>query len=246
MEEMKIYDLCEPFMEIINPLTIDQVIKLGEVLALDEDDRLIDFGCGCGKFLAVWSKAYGVTGTGVDVRDQSVRRAREILEREGLSDRIEIVKGDGKEFEFEPNSYDHAMCIGASFIWGGFRNTLQGMIDALKPGGKLIVGEPYWRKEPVPEEYLNENPGFTNEMGILRIAREEGFDLEYMIRSSEQGWDNYESNNWRGLNHWLDHNPDHPDRQQVIDWMRKNQDLYLEYGREYLGFAVYVLRPINK
>ena len=246
MDQMKLYDISEPFMEIINPLEVDQVIKLGEVLGLSESDRIIDFGCGCAKFLAIWAVEHGISGTGIDIREYSVQRAKEILEREGVADRIEIVLADGKDQGVEDNSYDLAMCIGASFIWNGFRGTIQGMRDAIKPDGKLIIGEPYWRKVPVPEEYLKENPGFFTEIEILKAAREEGFDLEYMLRSSEQGWDNYEATNWLGLNHWLDINPDHPDRQQVTDWMRKNQEMYLEYGREYLGFAVYVFRPENE
>ncbi len=238
--DMELYDLCEPFMEIINPLREEQVVQLGDVLKLKDGDRIIDFGCGKAKFMAMWSKAHGITGTGIDVREHSVNTARELLEKEGVADRIDIIQIKGDEHVVEPGSFDIAMCIGASFIWGGFRETLQGMKNAIGPNGRLVIGEPYWIKEPVPEPYLKENPGFFREIDILRIAREEGFDMQYLIRSSEQGWDEYEGGNMLGLTHWLDNNPDHPDRQQVIDWMHKLQDDYLTYGREYLGFAVYV------
>ena len=64
-----------------------------------------------------------------------------------------------------------------------------------------------------------------------------------MIRASDDDWANYEADNWRGLNAWLRDNPDHPDRAQVIAWLRTEQVNHLRWGREYLGWAQYILTP---
>jgi len=78
----------------------------------------------------------------------------------------------------------------------------------------------------------------------LQIAREEGFDFEYVVRASHDDWDHYEADNWRGLVRWIEDNPNHPEKSEVIEHLRKSQNEYTRYGREYFGWAIYVLNPI--
>ena len=115
----------------------------------------------------------------------------------------------------------------------------------VKPSGKLAIGEPHWLKGDIAQEYLDGSapPGTLYEHEILQVSNEEGYDIEYMVRASHDDWDRYNAGNWRGLVRWLGDNPDHPERQDVIDRLRKNQDDYLRYEREYLGWAIYVLSP---
>jgi hypothetical protein len=103
------------------------------------------------------------------------------------------------------------------------------------------VGEPYWKTDNVPTEYKAAEPGFMTERELIDVVRKENLDLAYVVRSSHDDWDNYEASNWDGLLLWLDENPDHPERDDVIRHLRKNQDEYVGYVREYLGWAVYVL-----
>ena len=70
----------------------------------------------------------------------------------------------------------------------------------------------------------------------------EGFTFEHLIRSSGDDWDRYEGSNWYGLDRWLEENPKHQGRKQVSDWLIKVQDDYLEWGREHLGWAIYILK----
>ena len=71
--------------------------------------------------------------------------------------------------------------------------------------------------------------------------RKEGFELEYLVRASINDWYRYEAGNWHGLVRWIEENPHHPDREVVVEHLRQSQDEYLRYGRQYLGWAVYVL-----
>jgi len=109
--------------------------------------------------------------------------------------------------------------------------------------GRIGIGEPYWLSTEVPTEYPISERGIHSEYELLKITREEGFDIEYVIRTSHDDWDRYESDNWYGLVRWIEDNPDHPNRHEVIDHLHKIQDEYLKYGREYCGWAMYVLAP---
>jgi len=76
---------------------------------------------------------------------------------------------------------------------------------------------------------------------LLKVTREEGFDIEYIVRSNDDDWARYETSNWRGLVSWIEENPSHSDRQEVVDYLHRSQDEYLRYQREYLGWAMYIL-----
>jgi SAM-dependent methyltransferase len=243
MDGMELYNIAERYIELVNPSSVDKIMKIGEALHLGPDTRVIDYGCGFGEPLALWAEGYGISGVGIDIRERACERARQKMVERGLTDRIEIVCGKGAEYPID-EPFDVATCIGASFVFGGYRETIQAMREVIAEGGRMAIGEPYWLKEGVPVEYCEgEAKGVHFEHDLLAITREEGYDWEFMVRASHDDWDGYEAGNWRGLVWWLDHNADHPDRQQVIERLRQNQDDYIRYGREYLGWAIYVLHP---
>jgi hypothetical protein len=67
--------------------------------------------------------------------------------------------------------------------------------------------------------------------------------MTFVARASQDEWDRYERENWQGLLAWLRENPDHPEREQVLDHLRASQDEYFRYGREHFGWAMFVLAP---
>ncbi|SUG02514.1 3-demethylubiquinone-9 3-methyltransferase [Salmonella enterica subsp. enterica serovar Hartford] len=45
-----------------------------------------------------------------------------------------------------------AACVGATWIAGGVAGTIDLLAKSLKPGGIILIGEPYWRRIPATEE----------------------------------------------------------------------------------------------
>jgi len=245
MEWYEFYDISERFMEIINPTSAEKLLKVGRVLGLTEGGRVIDFGCGFGKMLALWAEQFGICGIGIDVREYACERARRKMAQRKLTDRIEIVHGNAAEYGVKEHAFDAATCIGASFIWGGFRESIRAMRGAVRDGGKLAIGECYWLTDRVPPEYVNSEDALQAEHELLTTVREEGFDVKSVVRASHDDWDRYESGNWVGLLHWIEENRNHPERQAVIDRLHNSQDEYFRYGRQYFGWAIYVLDPVS-
>ena len=243
MEFFDFVNISERNVEIINPSSPEKILEIGEVLGLSQGDRVVDFGCGYAEALALWAERFGISGVGVDVRPAACERARKKLADRGLGDRIEIVCGKGAEFAFEKHGFDAATCIGATFVWRGFAPTVRAMREAIKGGGRLAIGEAYWRTDDVPQEYAASEPEIHAEDRLLDWARDEGFDIEYVVRASQDDWDRYEAENWRGLLAWLAENPTHPERHEVVDHLRKSQEEYFRYMRQYVGWAMYVLLP---
>jgi len=245
MQFLDLKDISEQFMELINPTTPEKIIKAGEMAGMKLGHKVIDFGCGFAEPLILWAKKYGISGVGIDIRSKACERAELKVARNELSHRIEIVCGDAAKYDYAAHSFDLATCIGATFIWGTFGEAVRAMKEAIKPRGKLVIGEAYWQTDNVPLEFRTQQKEIKTETELLSAARQEGFDFEYVLHSSTDDWDRYEADDWYGLLRWIEEHPKHSERQQVIDHLHESQDEYVRYGRMYFGWALYVLNPIK-
>lgn len=241
MNFLDLKDISEQTMGLVNPTSTEKIIKIGAVAGLRAGSRVIDFGAGFGEALALWAERFGISGVGIEIRPKACERARQRLAAGGWSNQVEIVCGDAGQYAFEPHGYDVAACLGASFVFGGWQPCLRRLQDAVKPGGKLMVGEPYWLRSSVPPEYARSEPDVHTELELFQLARAEGLTVEYVVRASHDDWDRYEADNWQGLAQWLAENPDHPERDEVRRHLVDSQDWYARYGREYFGWAIYLL-----
>lgn len=247
MNRADFYRIANHYIQIYDPISPEKLFTVGEVLGVNKNNRVIDFGSGSGELLALWAEKFGISGIGIDIGVNAYNRATAKMQGRDLSGRIEIIQADASKYPFEKHAFDAALCIGATFIWGAYREALHAMKEAIRPTGKLAIGEVYWLKGNVPQEYIATTaPKDTRyEHELLEITHEEGFDLQYLVRASHEDWDRYEAGKWRALVQWIDDNPDHPERQEVIDYLHRSQEEYLRYQREYLGWAIYVLSPMK-
>ncbi|TAJ44032.1 SAM-dependent methyltransferase [Methanofollis fontis] len=244
---MDYYDLITistRFMAIMNPTTPEKVVRAGEMAALTAGDRVIEFGCGYGTILSLWGERFGISGRGIDLREEACRRAAETIASGGLSDRIAITRGDVLE-EMPDASYTCAACIGSSHIWGGFCGALEAMGEWIGDAGRIVIGERYWERASVPPEFSREWGDVLTEYEILSAAGEAGYEVRGVLRATADDWDAYESGNWGGLLAWMAENPDDPALPGVRDYLHRIQDEYAGYGREYMGFALFVLVPAS-
>jgi ubiquinone/menaquinone biosynthesis C-methylase UbiE len=242
MDFFDMVNISERFMEIVNPTSAHKLLRAGEIAGMRKGQRVIDFGCGYAEALVLWAREFGISGIGIDIREHACERARKKIAANELNGKLEIRCGKGSEFKFEPGSYDFATAIGSTFVWDGFRATLRALREAIKPDGKLMIGEAFLKTDHTPAEY-HLSSVVPKESEIPVISREEGFDIEFVIPASQDDWDNYETGNWRALINWIETNPEHPERQQVIDHLHNMQDEYFAYQRKYVGWAIFILNP---
>ena len=131
-----------------NPMSERKAEQLIELLKLPEGGRVLDTACGKGQMLVRAAQRWGVSGVGVDLSPYAVARSPEAVAAAGLTERITITEGDGAESEAPPESFEAGICLGASWIWGGHTETVAAMARWTKPGVLVLVGEPFWRREP--------------------------------------------------------------------------------------------------
>lgn len=243
MDYFELVEISTRHLQLNTPAAPEKIWSIGHYLDLDKSKKVIDFGCGYGRVLELWGKDFGVSGVGIDIHDYMCRQASERITEAGLVGKIDVVCANPSEYKFQSQAYDVASCLGATFIWGGLHKALTLMRSAVRPDGKLVVGEPYYTQEKVPQELVKFEGDLHTEFQILRIAREADFDVEFVVRASRDDIDRLVSASWFGLLRWMDDNPDHTEQDYVRDYLHKNQDMYFRYQRAYEGWALYILNP---
>jgi len=221
---------------------------LGEICRLKPGMRQLDLACGKGEMLCQWANRWQTQGVGVDISKVFLAAARERATELGVMERVVYVEADAGKYVAEANGFDIVSCIGATWIGGGLTGTLQLMQSALAKGGLLLVGEPYWLDLPPEEAYQSSGIGkddFASLAGTLARIESAGMELVEMVLADQNSWDRYTAGQWWTINEWLHNNPNHPDAPAIQVSMSASKRDYLEYGRRYLGWGVFVLRAGN-
>jgi SAM-dependent methyltransferase len=243
-------DLARPHVireadhRIHNPFDDAKLAALGAALHLTPGMSILDLACGSGELLATWSRDYRITGTGVDISTYFLQQARVRAAELGVSDRIAFLHGDaGTHVTDEP--VEVAACLGATWIAGGVAGTIELLDRSLRPGGVVLIGEPYWVKDPpdqatieachaaAREDYAS-LPDLLGQFGAL------GWDLIELVLADPSGWDRYHGAQWRCIRLWLDANPD----DELAPAFRTElsvSPLQHLVCREFLGWGVFAL-----
>lgn len=230
-----------------NPLTVPQVAQALGRLGLDTASRVLDVGCGRGEILAMALERFGCRGVGIDSDLAELERARRRLSF--AKERVELYGDPVQDIVLSEPQFTAVFCVGATHAFGegsrAFPRTLQTLSAAVSPGGSLLIGECIWRQPPAPE-YLQftsfTHDGLRFHADNLKIASRFGLMHVQSTLSTVEAWDDYEGRFWSAaeaqygipslagdgdvrVDHW-------------ISWKRA----YLRWGRETLGFALYVFR----
>jgi SAM-dependent methyltransferase len=228
-------------MAIMNPLSSAGMGELLGAIELPAGARVADLGCGKAELLLRLAERFDVEGVGVDRRPALLEEARAAAAARVPQSHLRFVEADLTTFTAaEP--FDLALAVGASV--DGYRATLARLCRLVRPGGLVLLGEGYWRREPAAE-YLAALGAAPDELadyaGTIRAGEEEGLTPLYAVVASEADFDRYE---WRwslnGERYAAEHH-DEPGVSDFLAWIRNGRRRYVELGgRETLGFGLFL------
>jgi len=75
---------------------------------------------------------------------------------------------------------------------------------------------------------------------ILGPTGRKGVDVSYA--PNQDDWDRYEGLQWQAAERYAADHPDDPDVEPLLQTSRGQRDAYLRWGRECLGWAMYLFR----
>jgi SAM-dependent methyltransferase len=231
MDPAEISAVTHGGLPFANPLSERKVDDMVGALALGAGARVLDVGAGNGEILRRIVAAYGVRGIGLDPVAQP-----------GADDRTELRRA--RIEELTERDFDLVVNVAASHAFGRWDQALAGLAGLARPGGMVLFGEGYWRRDP-PAAYLEALGGARADelpasLAVLVAGAEaHGLRALQLVVASEDDWDRYE---WR-----LIHNGERAaatlggdaDAEALRAWVERARRRVLgEGGRDTLGFAL--------
>ncbi|MDQ1073224.1 SAM-dependent methyltransferase [Streptomyces canus] len=244
MNREQISRLAHADHPIKSPLDDDSVRQLLERGVPRGDERVLDLGCGGGEWLLRALTAHPhLHAEGVDISEDALQQAREAASRLGLQTRLALHHQEAADFR-SPHSFDLVLSVGATHAFGGLLPTLAAAREHLAPGGRVLIGEGFWEREPSQEavEMLGD---FTDLATTLDRVVADGWTPVHGHVSTRRELDDYEWACWGSLASWaLDH-PADPDSSQVLETATTRRTEWLRVYRDTWGFVSLVLRQTS-
>ncbi len=247
MFDLRIFSIRESRHRIHNPLTEHQVATFGAALDLPAGASFLDLGCGSGELLSTWARDHQITGLGVDLNPDFIAHARARADELGVGDAVRFVEADASGYVAD-EPVDVAACVGATWIGGGVPGTLDLLSRSLKPGGTLLIGEPYWRIVPTTPEALagcgvESAEDYLTLPDLLASFGAQGFDVVEMVCATEESWDRYQAPQWLTMRRWADAHLGHELHDEVRRLLATEPQQYAAFMRAYFGWGVFALIP---
>lgn len=239
------YTIRESGHRIHNPFTSQKLAVLGEALNPPPGTRILDLACGSGELLCTWACDHHVTGTGVDISTVFLAAARARAIELDVAQRVGFIHGNASNHVAD-DPVDIGSCIGATWIGGGVAGTMDLLRRSLRPSGTMLIGEPYWRREP-PDQDTVEGcdaigaDSFRVLPELLEQFADLGCDVVEMVLADQDSWDRYIAAQWLNTRRWLDAHPDDELAGQMRAELKTAPARYVRYRREYLGWGVFAL-----
>ena len=249
MDRWKFYDITHRDHVICNPTSVTKFDELIGLLDLGPEPSVLDVASGKGEFIVRVAERFGgpagqgVTGVAIDISPYCVADLRAKAASRIPAARLEVLEMDGGDYHPTAGTFGLASCMGGDWVYGGHRPTLRFLAQAARPGGLVVVGEPFWKKDPAPE-YLAwsglKRDQFGSHSQNVETGEAEGLIPLLTLVSSDDDWDRYETLQWRAAARFADSNPEDPDVTELLTRVAKNRKEFLSWGRDTLGWALYV------
>ena len=228
-----------------NPIAAAKIERILDLLALNADSTALDLGCGRGELALKLIERFQARVTAVDLSAPMLDAARERARSRGALERLRLLEVDIAEFSSEPDSFDLAAMLGGGGIGGGIAGICRTLAGWTRRGGHVLIGEGYWVRPPEPDylAHLDATPDeFRDHRGNVQAGIDAGLIPLHAFVASADEWDEYEWKYSRSIERYALEQPADPDVPAMLERIRRWRDGYLRWGRDTLGFGVYLFQ----
>lgn len=132
------------------------------LLNVQENDKILDVGCGSGNLVKQLEQKTNLTVCGMDYSPEMVAAAKNNNAKSIQNNKVEIIEASVSNIPYDENTFDKITVFETINFWPGIENDLKEVYRTLKGGGKLFImnrlpqeGSKWydWCKLKTPNEY---------------------------------------------------------------------------------------------
>jgi len=233
-----------------NPIAAAKIERMLELVSLVGDASVLDLGCGRGELSLKLVERFQARVTAVDISSPMLDAVRQRAQACGALERLRLLEVDIADFKPDPECFDLTAMLGGGGIGGGIAGICTALAGWTRRGGYVLIGEGYWVQPPAPE-YLAHleatDDEFRDHRGNVQAGVDAGLIPLHAFVASPDEWDEYEWKYSRSIERYALEQPGDPDVPAMLERIRRWRDGYLRWGRDTLGFGVYLFhRPVRR
>ena len=231
---------------ICNPFSFEQLDRTLSYADLKPGDRAVDLGCGNAVVAAWMAERHGLDLTGVECAPGMAQLARRTAALPRAQGHVEIVEETAQAYLARAGEHRLVSLMGTVDLLPGLQrpaDIMAALKPSIAPGGWLLWGDPFWKKPPGPRitaAFSAER--FDTLAGWMAAGEAAGLIPTYAAVSEDAEWEEFV---WRmnaSLEAWADENGPSAEASAIRQRARMARQLYLEEGRDGVGFGLYLFR----
>ena len=237
-EILNFSNIGHSYLKYANPLAESKIDFAIDLVSECAPKRILDIGAGNLYVLKKFLSRFNSKGVAVELPGKCPPFQDGRIELKEVDANIYINSFSGEKF-------DVAICMASTHALGGYKQCLKELKKLVRPGGMIIIGEGYWKKEPDPE-YITNLGGSKNQLmshceNLQFIENLEMTPL-WATTASLDEWDHYEWFYSKGVEDFVHKNPKHPQSNEFQLKIKNWRNLVWRWGRDTMGFGLYVIR----
>ncbi|MEH7072786.1 class I SAM-dependent methyltransferase [Neobacillus drentensis] len=231
-----------------NPISEAKIMKMLEMISPKPSEKVIDIGAGKCELLIRLVENFQVSATAIELYDGAIDEAKRKASNRIPDGSIEFIVDDAALAveKCEEAGYDLGVCIGSTHALDGLEPTLKTLKRLVKKNGYILIGEGYWKQTPSPA-YLEALGGADeseckSHADTVKTGEELGLIPLWSYVANDDEWDEYEWLYSMSIENYCLLNPNDPDCGAMLERIRTWRRTYLTWGRDTLGFGLYLYR----
>ena len=133
-KEAKVYD---DIVKLYGFVMLSPVAK--RLLKIKKEGRLLDIGCGTGRFIEKVLRGSDFSATGLDISSHMLKVAEKNINDSNLASRATFRHGDLNNLPVEGKSFDAVTCLNALHHIEDIKKAVSGFEKVLKPNNSVIL-----------------------------------------------------------------------------------------------------------
>ncbi|MDO9587448.1 MAG: class I SAM-dependent methyltransferase [Brevundimonas sp.] len=234
-------------LNVCNGVTMAALEAAVERTGLAPGAAAIDIGTGNAAVAVRLAERFGLRVTAIEFDPVMADLARQRIDAAGAGAEVTLAVAGAADVLARSAPVDLIVALGTTNVTGEGRPTPEAGFTALRrklrPGGWLLWGDIVWLAEPpAPLRQITEATNlYTDDAGWRAAATGAGFEVITGRISDPAEFEAYPRDAVTAVRAWLEAHPDAPEAASIRFHADRVQAI-TDFGRDYIGFGVYLLR----